>query len=222
MDDTGSFLPHSPMRVYAMAERAHEELYDYLAVLTRAHGQGDMDQHITSLIYATAFSMDAAGWCYGLVHNDLHMGNVMVRSVVDTPYAGRTWAYRHRANPDLLVLITPPQHRDRMIEIIDFGFAEMRGGPDRYVESEVEYAEDALEYDLGRFIRSGTDVIHHRLRYYTGGGQPPGLIDYLRNFIGQQRASTHTSLLRLVNDIDHLLDQVRTPRPHVLLAYNRC
>jgi hypothetical protein len=83
-------------------------------------------QTLPAIFAQVLFSLHAA-WLYGgFVHQDLHAGNVMVRDLndatrdADNPYRHETWFYEDRRTAPLRFLLTPADHGNHFVEIIDF------------------------------------------------------------------------------------------------------
>jgi len=151
LDGSGAVLEDEPPRLYAVTERATKLLLDHIADMASDTDASKL-QHLVYMIWAVLFSLDAAHFCYGFMHKDLHAGNVMIRPVTGTPYENKTWAYRHRDAPDQLVLVRPDQHRNMMVELIDFGRSTIRPLARRYAaRTEAEYAR-AHRADVAHFL----------------------------------------------------------------------
>lgn len=138
-------------RMYAIYERADESLHSMLPRLFL--DKAFTPTQLGSLVFQILSAMEAATRVLGWSHNDAHLGNIMVRSVVGTPYENRTWGYKRAFDPQYYY-ITPQDHRNLMIEIIDQGRATIS-------------PEEPEKHANARFNRDAWKVLGHVENIFT-------------------------------------------------------
>ncbi len=163
-------------------ERGMTELIDYI------DRERTDTPHVRALLWAVLFSLHAANKLLGFAHGDCHMGNVMVRDVTGTPYENRTWAYRLREDPNVVYVVPPEQHRNMLVEIIDFGHSSVRPLHSRYAADSAETSRFDFWSDAGRLFT-----------YMPMTAVGSGVIAWLKHFV--------VSPTELTDDIQMLLDE---------------
>lgn len=156
MVDSGRPAAPSTVCLYQLTERGDQTLYAY------AHGAACTDKGFCTALWQTFFSIYVAAMRDGFQHRDLHASNVMIRSVVGTPYAGRDWLYVLPALPGTpapsaprLFVLPAAVHQGLFVEIIDFGHSRLLRGSDvrpRQLDSGVRFDFQKVMY--GRHLTS--------------------------------------------------------------------
>jgi hypothetical protein len=118
----GFAVPDAPPRAYLIIEHGGTSLADLPDELKRNV------EFRAAVFMQVATALDAARDHFGFIHNDLHWYNLFVRSVGEDPrYANRPWVY---LRPDgTSWVLTPAQHRNLMVKIIDYDLAMLRRRP---------------------------------------------------------------------------------------------
>ncbi len=116
-------------RIHAIFERADRSIEDFFKGLTKP----PIVFEFGALLFQLLSALEAGCRLAGLVHRDLNSGNWMLRQVEGTAYADRIWSYK-RFGRETFYFITPEYHRNRFIEIIDFGRSTIADGRKPSVE----------------------------------------------------------------------------------------
>jgi hypothetical protein len=126
--------------VFALYERAKLSLKDYVVEHFK-HNTLDPAK-FGVIIFTTVSALAASSHVLGKAHNDLHLGNIMMREVANTKYADSHWAYKLR---DMIqyIIIPPTMHDNLMVEIIDEGRATLTT-----VEPDSPGSQNALRFVL--------------------------------------------------------------------------
>jgi hypothetical protein len=108
-----ALVPSAPARAYVLVEDGGQEL---IAVATEMKRDLGFRAAVAFQVFsATAAALDLLGF----VHHDLHWRNIMLRDVTGTPYADKPWLYVRPQETGYYV-IEASQHRNQLVEIIDF------------------------------------------------------------------------------------------------------
>jgi hypothetical protein len=174
-------------RVFALFERAHVSLNTLLEDLFEQ--EAITPAQLGALVFMVLFTLAAASHVAGAALNDMHLGNVMVRYVTGTKYAGAHWAYKLLGEARYVIL-PPSAHGNRMVEIIDLGRATLTDAePDsasstnahRFVQDVLTMLEDVLAtyQDVcqpeagGGSVRDVMDQLNARYRHWKTAGHTP-------------------------------------------------
>ena len=115
-------IPTGPLAewaCYAVTEFCSETVHRFV---TQGRADAYTDENVAALCWQINTALEAAAYVLDVHHGDVHLNNVMLRHVHDTPYGHKTWAYK-RALDQKYYFLPPSAHLNHFVEIIDFGRA---------------------------------------------------------------------------------------------------
>jgi hypothetical protein len=200
---TIQFKPSTELFLYQVTEHGEKPitgaLWDEINDM-KAVGKATMEEldrvagrRLAAWTWMTYFALASAAEFLGLNDLDPHVGNVMVSPTKDRPYHDRVLAYRvHGARTMAeLVYLTPEEHGNMMVDIIDFGRMEPRVTAlerDRGLlqsQSKRELLAAGFIHDMWYFLTRG-EVWHILLNRLLGE-----TLSYARNLLMQSIVWLH-------------------------------
>lgn len=114
-----------------IAERAHRHLDDFLFMYNSL-------ETLRTVLFQILHALETAWYTHQYTHNDLHMGNVMLRAVAheESPFRDKNFVYK-RLGRQLWYVLEKEHLHNHIVKLIDFGRSRL------YAPGEANHTADA-------------------------------------------------------------------------------